>query len=276
MRDETDPGVTAAELQALYDRASLEASARGLRVLLAETKEPEVLFLAPNVPLDDALDVAVAGGATWVTVREEYFDAVEFLDGAGEVPTSIRNAAGGHDGDRTGIQVRWVSAGTSYAYWARATWNRDLAAELEEWQEDEDERREREDRDRRTRTWELIRAAIDDPGIRAAKPASRKSLIEAFIRARVDDPDRDVAAAYAMKFAPQRVAEEWREAYALLDQTAAIFITDLREQEEWQQVKWNTAVRRDVLRRFATSRTGGWAPTDTWVKEVDRQSRPPQ
>lgn len=273
MTDDTDPGVSAAELQALVDRARLESVARGLRVLRATMREPEVFFEAPAVSLDDALDVAAQMGAVFVTVGEEFFDAADFLDRVDEVPASLRTAAGRHDGDRTGMDVRWVAGGASYAYWAAAAWWRDLTAEREVLHEDEDARRQREERERHARTGELIRAVIADPGIRGAKPASRKALIEGFIRARVD-PDEDIAAGYAIVFAPKRVSEQWREAYALLDQTADVFIRDLHDLEEWHREKWVNPNRREVLRRFAMSRTGGWAPTDAWVQAMDRKTAP--
>ncbi len=273
MTDDPDPAVSAEELQALVDRAPLEASARGLRVLPAVMAEPQVFFMGPEVSLDDALDVAAASGAAFVSVGEEFFDAADFLDDVNEVPASIRSAAASHDGDRTSMDVRWIAAGTSYAYWAKAAWWRDLTAELAESQEDEEERRERHRRYRQTRTWELIRAAIADPGIRGAKPSSRKPLVEAFIRGQVG-PDDEEAAAYAKVWGPKHVSEAWREAYALLDQTAVHFITDLREDEAWQRVKWKPTERRDVVRRFAISRTGGWAPTDVWVQEMDRRAAP--
>jgi hypothetical protein len=273
MTDDDAPAVTAAELRAMLERAPLEAAARGLRVLPATVKDAEVLFIAPEVSLDDALDVAAGVGAPFVTIRDLPFDAAMFLEDANEVPGSIRTAASSHDGDLAGIDVRFFGAGVAYAWWARSAWSRDLERELETWQEDEGERQEREDRERRARTGELIGAVVADPGIRGAKPASRKALIEGFIRARVD-PDEDVAAGFAIVFAPKRVSDEWREAYALLDQTAVIFIRDLRESEDWQRTKWNTSARRDVLRQFAISRTGGWAPTEVWVKEMDRRSAP--
>lgn len=242
-------------------------------MLPATVKDTEVLFVAPEVSLDDALDVAAAVGAPFVTIRELPFDAADFLEDATEVPGSIRTTASSHDGDLASIDIRFFCTGVSYAWWARSAWSRDLTRELEVWQEDEDEREQREERERRARTGVLISAVVADPGIRGAKQSSRRALIEGFIRARVD-PDEDVAAGYAMVFAPKRVSDEWREAYALLDQTATIFLDDLREQEDWQRAKWNASARRDILRQFAISRTGGWAPTDTWVKEMDRRSAP--
>ncbi|NQW89627.1 hypothetical protein HQQ88_04875 [Curtobacterium sp. VKM Ac-2861] len=273
MTDDTDPAVTAAELQELFSRASLEASARGLRVLPATLREPEVFFMAPEVSLDDALDVAVQVGAAFVSVTEELFDAAEFLDDIEEVPAGLRNAAGSHDGDRTGIDVRWIGGGTSYAYWAKAAWWRDLTAELAESQEDADEKRAREHRAWMARAQQLIQEAIDDEGVRAAKPMSRKPVVEAFIRSRAGSAD-DVGAGYALRWAPGRVTEEWRSAYALLDQTSDLFIADLRDRDDWQRLKWNPAARREVLLTFAMSRTGGWAPTDKWLKDKDGKSAP--
>lgn len=242
-------------------------------MLPATLREPDVFFMAPEVSLDDALDVAVAVGAAFVSIGEEFFDAAEFLEDLDEVPSRVRNAAAGHDADRTGIDVRWIAGGTSYVYWAKAAWWRDLTAELEEWREDADEARAREHRSWMTRAQQLIREAIDDVGIRAAKPMSRKPVVEAFIRNRMESDD-DVGAGYALRWAPGRVTEEWRSAYALLEQTSGPFIADLRDDPEWQRAKWNASDRRDVLRRFAMSRTGGWAPTDTWVKEMDAKSAP--
>lgn len=274
MTDESDPAVTAEELQALFDRAPLEASARGLRVLPAVMKDPDVYFAAPEVSLDDALDVAVAAGAAFVSIKEDFFDAAEFLDvDLDEVPASIRSAAASHDGDRTGVLVRWHVAGTSYIFWAKASWWRDMEVELEEQQEDADEKQARERRERQQRAQQLIREAIANPGIRAAKPMSRKPVVEAFIRSRMTS-EADGGAGLALVWAPGRVTEEWRSAYALLDQTAGHFVTDLRDQDDWQRVKWQPSARREVLRRFAMSRTGGWAPTDKWVKDMDDRSAP--
>lgn len=274
MTDDSDPAVSAEELQALFDRAPLEASARGLRVLPSAMKDPDVFFSGPEVSLDDALDVAVAAGAAFVSIEEDFFDAAEFLDvDLDEVPGSIRSASASHDGDRTGVLVRWHVAGTSYTYWAKAIWWRDLQVKLEEWQEDEEDKQDRARRARQARTQELIRAAIADEGIRAAKPTSRKALVEAFIRGQAG-PDDGEAAVYARLQCPARVTAAWREAYALLDRTAEHFIADLRELDDWQRVKWKASVRRDVLRRYAISRTGGWAPTDKWVKDMDDRSAP--
>ncbi|PZE33338.1 hypothetical protein [Curtobacterium sp. MCPF17_031] len=273
MTDETDPAVTSEELQELFGRAPLEASARGFRVLPATLREPDVFFMAPEVSLDDALDVAVAVAAAFVSIGEEFFDAAEFLEDFDEVPPRMRNAAGSHDGDRTGIDVRWIAGGTSYAYWAKAAWWRDLTAELEEWREDTDGERARAGDASMARAQQLIREAIDDAGIRGAKPMSRKPVVEAFIRNRMESAD-DIGASYALQWAPGRVAEEWRSVYALLEQTSGPFIADLRDDPEWQRAKWNASARRDVLRRFAMSRTGGWAPTDTWVKEMDAKTAP--
>ena len=272
--DEVPSTVTPAELRAMLERAPLEAAGRNLRLLPAMVvKNTDVLFAAPEVTLDDALDIASHVGAAFVTLGERTFDLAEFLGDAEGVPASLRNNAASHDGDLEGMDLQFIGAGMSYAWWAAVDWSQELTAELEEWQEDADEKRDRERRERLARAQQLIRAAIEDAGVRAAKPMSRKPVVEAFIRSRMESKN-DVGAEYALRWAPQRVAEEWRSAYALLDNSAKVFISDLHELPEWQRAKWKPSVRRDVLLRYAMSRTGGWAPTDKWLKDMDAKSAP--
>lgn len=272
--DDVASTVAPAELRAMLERAPLEAAGRDLRLLPAMVmKNTDVLFAAPGVTLDDALDIAVHVGAAFVTLGQRMFDLAEFLGDAEGVPAGIRNSAASHDGDLEGMDLRFIGAGVSYAWWAAVDWSQELTAELEEWQEDADEKRDRERRERLARAQQLIQAAIDDAGVRAAKPMSRKPVVEAFIRSRIASKN-DVGAEYALRWAPQRVAEEWRSAYALLDNSAKVFIADLHELAEWQRSKWNSAARRDVLLQYAMSRTGGWAPTDKWLKDMDAKSAP--
>ncbi|GAA3338648.1 hypothetical protein GCM10017714_10840 [Curtobacterium pusillum] len=272
--DDDSSTVTPAELRAMLERAPLEAAGRNLRLLLAMVvKDTDVLFAAPEVTLDDALDIAAHVGAAFVTLGERTFDLAEFLGDAEGVPVGIRNNAASHDGDLEGMDLRFIGAGVSYAWWAAVDWSQELTAELEGWKEDSDEKHDRERRERLARAQQLIQAAIDDAGVRAAKPMSRKPVVEAFIRSRMESKN-DVGAEYALRWAPQRVAEEWRSAYALLDNSAKVFISDLRELPEWQRSKWNPSARRDVLLRFVMSRTGGWAPTDKWLKDMDAATAP--
>ncbi|MBA8988851.1 hypothetical protein FHW23_000083 [Curtobacterium pusillum] len=274
MTDDDSSSVTPAELRAMLERAPLEAAGRNLRMLPAMVvKNADVLFAAPEVSLDDALDIAAHVGAAFVTLRERMFDLAEFLGDAEGVPAGIRNNAASHDGDLEGMDLQFIGAGVSYAWWAAVDWSQEITAELEEWQEDADEKRDRERRERLARAQQLIQAAIDDAGVRAAKPMSRKAVVEAFIRGRMG-PKNDVGAEYALRWAPQRVAEEWRSAYALLDNSAKVFIADLQELAEWQRSKWKPSERREVLLRYAMSRTGGWAPTDKWLKDIDAKSAP--
>lgn len=263
---------SSADLLSLIERVEAEALLRRLVILPAlMSKEAEILFLHPDVTLEQALDVAERTAAPFIAIEVVAFDgAVEVPDGA---PRRFSSVAAAHEGEPSALFVRWLVGGVSYSFWAEPDWHASLLAEIEQWQEqsDSDERAESERYLARARA--LAEMAASNPVVMETKPSQRKSVIERVIRKAAEAAgDDDDVVRWAARWAGLRVRDVAGQAYAELAEAESRVVDDLRKTADWGQYRHTAVQRQQVVRRFLTERAGGWAPTDVLVRSMDMEA----
>lgn len=107
------------------------------------------------------------------------------------------------------------------------------------------------------------------PELRAAKASDRKRVADIVIREAAEPDDSDEVIDAAVNWAVTRIREDAASSYYELSQDVAGIAAEVARQEGWNGGRETTGNRRAFIRDYLIGRTGGYAPTDVIVKQVD-------
>ncbi|TFD37774.1 hypothetical protein E3T40_04075 [Cryobacterium sp. TMT1-19] len=254
------------EMSLVLKNARAGARERGLPVLNASFgTEPSVIFVNAQVGLDEALDVAKAMNAPFLSI-----DATEFSfeDSVSEMSEENETAAlepevkdfKKYDGELDGVYVRWVAAGESFLYMATPEWS-DRIDELQGRQEERDrENRSRDVAARWARRRELAEEIEALPAVRGIGTRGRKALATRLAGGLLKGEDDPELVLGAVRDAVELASVNAIGAYAEIESDLRVVARHLIETDAWQNA-WRTPDRIAAAKAFLLITTNGYAPT---------------
>ncbi|TFC87444.1 hypothetical protein [Cryobacterium sp. TMT4-31] len=263
------------EMSLVLKDARAGARERGLPVLSASFgTEPTVIFVSAQVGLGEALDVARAMNAPFISIDATEFSFEDFISEVSEENESaaLEPEVKGYkkyDGELDGVYVRWVAAGESFLYMATPEWC-DRIGELQGQQEERDrENRSRDVAAMWARRRELAEEIEALPAVRGIGTRGRKALATRLAGGLLKEDDDPGLVLGAVRDAVELAGVNAIGAYAEIESDLVVVARNLIETDGWQSV-WRTPDRIAAAKAFLLSSTNGYAPTAALSEQLRR------
>lgn len=265
------------DIDDLLARVQVGAEKRGIRVLdAAFPTEPTVVFDESTTSVEDALDVAQAQFATFLSVDVTTLDHAEIEDLWDEEdplesgpPPKVQRIFEEHEGDSDGLFLRWLANGAVFLYVAVPEWRIELNVLLEAEQVAQTLRRVDERLAHRIRVTHLADQIEGDPAFRAGNAQTRRSIGRTLLAPLLKSDEDARFVQFVLDNATRLARDNSIAVYSELVGSVDELATELRLGDAWQAAR-TSSERTKAARDLLESRADGYAPAVALVESLRR------